>query len=83
MSRQLAASMVRAATLEPATRKSTYSFSVRPSIQPICRTGQVALLTRMAESSQMVPDTCGLRSWLARYVLSALYRSRLEASFLM
>ena len=81
--RHLAASVASAAALELATRKSTYSLSVRPSIQSMVSTGQAARLTWMAPSSQVVPDTYGLRSCAARYASSALYRSRLEASFLM
>ena len=65
-SRHLAASVVRAAALELVTRKSTYSLSVRPSIQSMVSTGQVARLTWMAPSSHVVPDTYGLRSCAAR-----------------
>ena len=65
-SRHRPASVVRAAALDPATRKSTYSFSVRPLIQSMVSTGQGDRLTVIAPSSQVVPDTYGLRSCPAR-----------------
>jgi hypothetical protein len=62
----LAARVVSAAAFEFVTRKSTYSLSVRPSIQSMVSTGQVIPLTLIAPSSHVVPDTYGLRSCPAR-----------------
>ena len=65
-SRHLTASMERAAVLESLTRKSTYSFSVRPSIQVMVSTGQVVPFTLIAWSSQVAPSTYGARLWSDR-----------------